>query len=29
LTVEHYNEFWFKRLQKENIWSDLATKLPK
>jgi len=28
LTVEHYNEFWFKKLQKENIWSDLATKLP-
>ena len=29
LTVEHYNEFWFKKLQKENIWSDLTTKLPK
>jgi len=29
LTVEHYNEFWFKRLQKENIWSDLTSKLPK
>jgi len=29
LTVEHYNEFWFKRLQKENNWSDLETKLPK
>ena len=29
LTVEHYNEFWFKRLQKENIWSDLTTKLPR
>jgi len=29
LTVEHYNEFWYKRLQNENIWSDLTTKLPK
>ena len=29
LTVEHYNEFWFNRLQKENIWSDLTSKLPK
>jgi len=29
LTVEHYNEFWFKRLQKENIWSDFTSKLTK
>ena len=29
LTVEHYNEFWFKKLEKANIWSDLASKLPK
>ena len=20
LTVEHYNEFWYKKLQQENIW---------
>ena len=29
LTVEHYNEFWFKKLQKANIWSELAANLPK
>ena len=29
LTVEHYNEFWFKKLEKANIWSELASKLPK
>ncbi len=29
LTVEHYSEFWFKKLQKANIWSELATNLPK
>ena len=29
LTVEHYNEFWFNRLQHENIWSDLQSNLPK
>jgi len=29
LTVEHYNEFWFNRLQKMNIWSELKSKLPK
>jgi len=29
LTVEHYNEFWFNRLQKMNIWSDLKSNLPK
>jgi len=29
LTVEHYNEFWYKRLQKENIWSELSSNLPK
>jgi hypothetical protein len=29
LTVEHYNEFWFNRLQNENIWSDLQSNLPK
>ncbi len=29
LTVEHYNEFWYKKLQKENIWSELTSNLPK
>ncbi|SVA77183.1 uncharacterized protein METZ01_LOCUS130037, partial [marine metagenome] len=29
LTVGHYNEFWFKKLQKINIWSDLSSNLPK
>ena len=29
LTVEHYNEFWFKKLEKANIWSELTANLPK
>jgi hypothetical protein len=29
LTVEHYNEFWFKKLEKLNIWSELTANLPK
>jgi hypothetical protein len=29
LTVEHYNEFWFKKLEKVNIWSELTANLPK
>ena len=29
LTVEHYNLFWYKKLQEENIWSDLTQNLPK
>ena len=29
LTVEHYSEFWFKKLQKANIWSELTSNLPK
>ena len=29
LTVEHYNEFWYKRLEKENIWSELSSNPPK
>lgn len=29
LTVEHYNQFWYNRLQKANIWSTLAENLPK
>ena len=28
LTVEHYNLFWYKKLQEENIWSDLNKNLP-
>ena len=28
LTVEHYNQFWYKKLQEENIWSDLNKNLP-
>ena len=29
LTVEHYNQFWYKRLQDANIWSDLNNNLPR
>lgn len=29
LTVEHYNQFWYNRLQKANIWSTLSENLPK
>lgn len=29
LTVEHYNQFWYNRLQKVNIWSTLNENLPK
>jgi len=29
LTVEHYNQFWYNRLQKANIWSTLYENLPK
>jgi len=29
LTVEHYNQFWYNRLQKVNIWSTLYENLPK
>lgn len=29
LTVEHYNQFWYSRLQKADIWSKLAEKLPR
>lgn len=28
LTVEHYNQFWYKKLQQANIWSDLNQNLP-
>ena len=29
LTVEHYNQFWYNRLLKANIWSTLSENLPK
>lgn len=29
LTVEHYNQFWYNKLQKSNIWSTLSENLPK
>lgn len=29
LTVEHYNQYWYNRLQKANIWSTLSENLPK
>ena len=29
LTVEHYNQFWYNKLQKANMWSEFQSKLPK
>jgi len=29
LTVEHYNQFWYNQLQKENLWSEFSANLPK
>ena len=29
LTVEHYNQFWYNKLQKADIWSALTANLPK
>ena len=29
LTVEHYNQYWFNKLQKANKWSEYHSKLPK
>ena len=29
LTVEHYNQYWYNRLQKANLWSDFQSKLPR
>ncbi|HJT10704.1 MAG TPA: hypothetical protein VJ771_07970 [Candidatus Nitrosotalea sp.] len=29
LTVEHYNSFWFNQLQKQKLWSEFTSKLPK
>ncbi len=28
LTVEHYNQFWYNKLHKADMWSDFASKLP-
>jgi hypothetical protein len=29
ITVEHYNSYWFNQLQKQKLWSEFASKLPK
>ena len=29
LTVDHYNQYWFNRLQKANKWSEFQSKLPR
>ncbi|MDX1441427.1 MAG: hypothetical protein R3237_03095 [Nitrosopumilaceae archaeon] len=29
LTVEHYNQYWYNKLQKANKWSEFETKLPR
>ncbi|MDE1863252.1 MAG: hypothetical protein KGI33_10095 [Thaumarchaeota archaeon] len=29
LTVEHYNLFWFGQLQKQKLWSEFESKLPR
>lgn len=29
LTVEHYNSFWFNQLQKQKLWAEFNSKLPK
>ena len=29
LTVEHYNQYWYNKLDKVNKWSEFETKLPK
>lgn len=29
LTVEHYNSYWFNQLQKQRLWSEFASNLPK
>ncbi len=28
LTVEHYNQYWYNKLQKANMWSEFKSKLP-
>lgn len=29
LTVEHYNSYWFNQLQKQRLWSEFSSKIPK
>ena len=29
LTVEHYNQYWYNKLQKANKWSEFESKLPR
>ncbi len=29
LTVDHYNQYWYHQLQKQNMWSIFTSKLPK
>ncbi len=29
LTVDHYNQYWYNQLQKQNMWSRFTSKLPK
>jgi len=29
LTVEHYNQFWYNKLEKANMWSKFTKALPK
>jgi hypothetical protein len=29
IIVEHYNQFWYNKLQKANKWSEFESKLPK
>jgi len=29
ITVEHYNSYWFNQLDKQKLWSEFASKLPK
>lgn len=29
LTVEHYNEYWYNKLQKANMWNDFTENLPR
>ncbi len=29
LTVEHYNQFWYNKLQKANLWKKFESKLPR
>lgn len=28
LTVDHYNQYWYNQLQKQNLWSNFQSKLP-